>query len=160
MYARPPDRGRQTVKIPENYSGSAFRDQGAHFSPYSSQKLNDAAIRDEFPTQPTQQPSEIQEFSESRADIPVEIVDMAVTESDSKDSSEAVNHGATYATASDKRLPGIIGGLLPISERSFPFGHGIGSEELLILAMMLLVFLSEENDRELLLYLGMLLFAG
>jgi hypothetical protein len=57
--------------------------------------------------------------------------------------------------------------LLPDSSGSagrFPFGHGIGSEELIILAMMLLVYLSEEDggkgDYEFLFILGLLLFAG
>jgi hypothetical protein len=49
-------------------------------------------------------------------------------------------------------------------EEHFPFGHGIGSEELLIMAMMLLVYLSGEDgqtpDNELLSLLGLLLFAG
>ncbi len=60
----------------------------------------------------------------------------------------------------------IFSSLLPRSDLSkhFPFGHGIGSEELLILAVMLMVFLSGnekgEVDSEFLLLLGLLLFAG
>ena len=60
----------------------------------------------------------------------------------------------------------IFSSLLPRGNLSshFPFGHGIGSEELLILAVMLMVFLSGnecgEVDSEFLLLLGLLLFAG
>jgi hypothetical protein len=60
----------------------------------------------------------------------------------------------------------VFSSLLPRSDlsRHFPFGHGIGSEELLILAVMLMVFLSGnekgEVDSEFLLLLGLLLFAG
>ncbi len=60
----------------------------------------------------------------------------------------------------------IFSSLLPRADlsRHFPFGHGIGSEELLILAVMLMVFLSGnergEVDSEFLLLLGLLLFAG
>jgi hypothetical protein len=60
----------------------------------------------------------------------------------------------------------IFSSLLPRTDlsRHFPFGHGIGSEELLILAVMLMVFLSGnekgEVDSEFLLLLGLLLFAG
>ncbi len=47
---------------------------------------------------------------------------------------------------------------------NFPFGHGLGSEELFILGMMLLVYTSGENggevDSELLLLLCILLFSG
>ena len=44
----------------------------------------------------------------------------------------------------------------------FPFGHGIGSEELLILGIMSLIFFSDEKepDGELIMLLAILLFAG
>ena len=60
----------------------------------------------------------------------------------------------------------LLSSLLPNFDLSkhFPFGHGIGGEELLILAVMLIVFVSGndrgEVDSELLLLLGLLLFAG
>ena len=66
-----------------------------------------------------------------------------------------------------KRVGSLFQTLLPPVgrlEEHFPFGHGIRSEELLIMAMMLLVYLSGEegqkSDNELLLLLGLLLFAG
>ncbi len=43
---------------------------------------------------------------------------------------------------------------------NFPFGHGLGSEELLILGIMLSIYLSGEADGELMMLLGILLFAG
>lgn len=69
-------------------------------------------------------------------------------------------------TAPSLPASSIFSSLLPRSDLSkhFPFGHGIGSEELLILAVMLMVFLSGnekgEVDSEFLLLLGLLLFAG
>ena len=44
----------------------------------------------------------------------------------------------------------------------FPFGHGIGSEEILILGIMSLIFFSDdkEPDGELIMLLALLLFAG
>ncbi len=49
-------------------------------------------------------------------------------------------------------------------KNNFPFGHGIGSEELLIMGIMLMVYLSGNNEKEpdgeLILLLAMLLFAG
>ena len=49
-------------------------------------------------------------------------------------------------------------------KNNFPFGHGIGSEELLIMGIMRMVYLSGNNDKdpdgELILLLAMLLFAG
>ena len=44
----------------------------------------------------------------------------------------------------------------------FPFGHGIGSEELLILGVMSIIFFSDqkEPDGELIMLLALLLFSG
>ncbi len=72
----------------------------------------------------------------------------------------------TTAQRAAGTVPSIFSSLLPKGALSshFPFGHGIGSEELLILAVMLMVFLSGnesgEVDSEFILLLGLLLFAG
>lgn len=60
----------------------------------------------------------------------------------------------------------LLSSLLPNLKNAstFPFGHGLGSEELFILGIMLLVFMSGENggeiDSELLILLSVLLFCG
>lgn len=60
----------------------------------------------------------------------------------------------------------VFSSLLPnfSSSSKFPFGHGIGSEELFILGIMLLIYMSGDDDQpmdsELLLLLCILLFSG
>lgn len=162
MYVRPPDRGRQTVKIPENYSGSAFRDISSTYPPpISPQKRAEPSLTDEFPPSPVPTPRdhfEILDNGFDRSDANLEPPHGTEKGEVEEEVSPASVEGPVSLPT--KKLSGFLSGSLPLSERSFPFGHGIGSEELLILAMMLLVFLSEEDDRELLLYLGLLLFAG
>lgn len=59
----------------------------------------------------------------------------------------------------------IISSLIPKYDlkNHFPFGHGIGSEELLILGIMSILFMpngEREPDGELIMLLALLLFAG
>ncbi len=156
MYVRQPDPNRQRVKIPENYSGHAFRDGSPYGDMPPPARLDpphperkpppsfDVEIAEDEAREPTAPPPE--PLSETRSDDP--------------DSSPS---------AKNEKEPKVspFSSLLPTSFASadhFPFGHGIGSEEILILAMMLMVFLSDKDgdspDHELLLLLGLLLFAG
>jgi hypothetical protein len=72
----------------------------------------------------------------------------------------------TEQPKSEDKSNSIFSMLLPPGSNSsrFPFGHGIGAEELLILGMMLLAFSngseSGEVDNELILLLALLLFSG
>lgn len=69
-------------------------------------------------------------------------------------------------TTSDAlKCPSLFSSLFPSYDASdkFPFGHGLGSEELFIIGMMLLVYTSadrDEVDGELLLLLCILIFMG
>ncbi len=151
MYVRQPDPNRQKVKIPENYSGHAFRDG----SPYNDMP---PPTRIDLPPTERSLTSAVEQFS---PEPPIEPQETAFEEEDDSHS----NFESVSAPTNTK--PSIFSSLLPTNFASashFPFGHGIGSEEILILAMMLLVFLSDKNgdapDHELLLLLGLLLFAG
>ena len=120
--------------------------------------------------------------TQPRADIPPEAVGADTRAAFGQDagqtSVQTERHEEAFATEKNEEVHGTVGtvpslpassifsSLLPRSDLSkhFPFGHGIGSEELLILAVMLMVFLSGnekgEVDSEFLLLLGLLLFAG
>lgn len=129
MYSRSP-RERETVNIPENYSGNAFRN-----NVYTDIVPN----QQEKPTEQTSQdgtlPSVIESFAEEK----------------SRD---------------NRSSKSIFSSLLPnfSSGSRFPFGHGIGTEELFILGIMLLIYSSADEeqpmDSELLLLLCILLFSG
>ncbi|MBP3376450.1 MAG: hypothetical protein J6L83_06760 [Clostridia bacterium] len=148
MYVRPPNN-RNGVKIPENYSGNAFGRQS------------------QFSDMPPPMRTQVPRHDVPRADLPPDEI---------RDDEPTYNEGAALETAAvekdqstePSRAIGasLFSSLLPRGNLSshFPFGHGIGSEELLILAVMLMVFLSGndsgEVDSEFLLLLGLLLFAG
>ena len=154
MYARSPDPNRQSVKIPENYGGHAFRSSGTY-----SDMPPPARIE---PLQSDEPPSDT-----PRASAYGEKLYSPPSNTVSEDSGEQYDlplpalvrsQGLTSPSAS------IFSSLIPPSTSAahFPFGHGLGSEELLIIAMMLMVYLAdgESADNELLLLLGLLLFAG
>lgn len=157
MYSRPHgDR----IKIPENYSGHAFRDQ----SPYG-----DMPPPTHIPSSsPKREPRETPQSEPPR--FPSPSAQENFEEPQIEDKISLSNPHVERQTPSDppksevpSSPPSIFSSLLPSAMSGashFPFGHGIGSEELLILAIMLLVSLSEEKDQELLLLLGFLLFAG
>jgi hypothetical protein len=98
-------------------------------------------------------------------EIPQEELEAQIIPRDNNDS-EKIDE-TVEASARAKRSPSIFDSLLPpikSLDRSFPFGHGIGSEELLILGLMMLVYLSDSEkghfDHEFMILLGLLLFAG
>ena len=110
--------------------------------------------REDLPPEPVKQEAEavfVQDVDRSEASVP---------DKDAEGARDAGSAPASLPTSS------LFSSLLPRTDlsRHFPFGHGIGSEELLILAVMLMVFLSGnergEVDSEFLLLLGLLLFAG
>jgi hypothetical protein len=151
MYVRPPSSRANTVKLPENYSGNAFSRQPIYSEmppPTRTQATRQESPQIERPTNLDIPPEEIREDFHLQAYNDTDKTDESPTEktatSPSSIFSSLLPHGALSA--------------------HFPFGHGIGSEELLILAVMLLVFLSGnetgEIDGEFILLLGLLLFAG
>lgn len=176
MYVRPPAESRGRVKIPENYSGHAFRDQSpfgdmpppTHIdNPVRRERSNGQATDDRPPYHsPSPPPQDDREDPLDDA-----FPDYSTHESDlyhgNEDERPRVSDSETSKKdAENSQKTSIFSSLLPSSTsgaRHFPFGHGIGSEEILILAIMLLVYLSgdgDEPDNELLLLLGFLLFAG
>ena len=153
MYVRYPSSDRNGVKLPENYSGNAFVRQ----SPYSEMPppLRTQAVRHDYTPI-----SDTHEFDVPPEEAGYDNIPFQYDEKEEEKTRE------TNDERRDDSPPSIFSSLLPKGALSshFPFGHGIGSEELLILAVMLMVFLSGnesgELDSELILLLGLLLFAG
>ena len=153
MYVRPPSMPKGTVKLPENYSGSAFTRQPI----YSEMPPPARAQSQKQPSTPYQR--------EDISDIPPEDTKRELLVPTYTEFNEDRIEDTPQVKAAGS-TPSIFSSLLPKGALSshFPFGHGIGSEELLILAVMLMVFLSGnesgELDSEYILLLGLLLFAG
>jgi hypothetical protein len=150
MYARPPDQSRNRIKIPENYSGHTFREP----SPYSDMP---PPLRIDTPQNRTP-------TAEGVAEHPLNVTEESETLHTESEEPLRSENEAISTSASPQRP--LFSSLLPpiTSSEHFPFGHGIGSEEILILALMLTVYLSGNEDgnidHELLLLLGLLLFSG
>lgn len=156
MYVRAPNTEKNQVKIPENYGGSAFG-SSAYYNDMpppvrQAPPRSDAPLqRSDIPPEPIRQPS----VSDTQANKPYPT------------NNELPQEPYTDPKPEDKPTGSIFSSLIPSSKfmsNHFPFGHGIGGEELLILGMMLLVYLSGsecgETDHEFILLLGLLLFAG
>lgn len=176
MYVRPPNLNRQKIKVPENYSGSTFgvgRDYN-DMPPPVRQMPNKYDLP---PNRDCDLPQDDQEYISYRSPEPFE----TPTEPTPDINERIEDHNKNIAEVTKKtekkdlivsasskpdNRSSLFSLLLPpgSSQGHFPFGHGLGSEELLILGIMLLVFLhGNENgapDNEFLLLLGLLLFAG
>lgn len=161
MYTRSPDSTRQKIKIPENYSGHTFREPSAYNDMPPPIRVDPQHQINRELTEPHVNSSsryiENDQEESARAQISNEDQD--------ESASPPLSSAQHFQEKEEKPQSSIFASLLPASSSShFPFGHGIGSEELMILAIMLLVFLSEDDksqvDNELLLFLGILLFAG
>lgn len=133
MYSRGP-RERETVNVPENYSGNAFRNN---------------IYTDIAPPLPDEAEGQRQQNAPAAPALPTVIETVA-------EERPHTEHG----------IKSIFSSLLPnfSSNSRFPFGHGIGGEELFILGIMLLIYTAGDEtqpmDSELLLLLCILLFSG
>ena len=147
MYVRPPNNNLSELKLPENYSGNAF----SRFSAYADMPPPAKAPQQKNEPGGVEDNLSRRETADNYPEEPQEVVAVVKRQGDSTDKSSGGS---------------LLSSLLPNFDLSkhFPFGHGIGGEELLILAIMLIVFVSGndrgEVDSELLLLLGLLLFAG
>ncbi|MBE6553936.1 MAG: hypothetical protein E7666_06290 [Ruminococcaceae bacterium] len=162
MYSRYHDRADRPMQIPENYSGCAFSDlQYAGDSAHSSPHRIDVAK----PTPPDRDTShaipsarmgadrsDAHEPPRKRALPPSPLPPPEKTTPSTNVSEHAVS--AKKPKDADDRH-----GLLEHLGTAFPFSHGIGFDELLILGMILLLS-QNETDSDLILWLLLLLFSG
>lgn len=159
MYVRPPSQNRQRVKVPENYSGHAFTGNGDYSD--MPPPLRQMPSKSDLP------PRDLPKEDNIAFDLPKEEFS---AENDETLKSEALTLISNEKNRDDPTYKGekasLISHLLPPSGMSshFPFGHGIGSEELLIMGAMLLVYLHGnecgEHDNDFLILLALLLFSG
>ena len=149
MYVRPPESPK--IKLPENYRGNAFGASGEYTDMPPPTRIPTRA----YDLPPEDIPPDPPKYISAPPSIDTEI---AV--------SKTVKNEIATQDAKEAKSPSIFSSLTPPSSTSsrFPFGHGIGTEELLIMGMMLLVFMhgdeSGEIDNELILLLALLLFSG
>ena len=184
MYVRQPNTNAQStsrVKIPDNYGGNAFSSSYFGDMPPPVRQVappkNDGINKTVPPLDATPKSSPLAEKLRNPSNADVEDVSDRVF----FDAYQKSGDGALHAQSDQQQstgdqaakphdqsshTPSLLSALIPKGSISgnFPFGHGIGSEELLILGIMLLVYLSGsdrgEIDGEFIVLLGLLLFAG
>ena len=143
MYTRVPERktSSSVIKIPDNYSGNAFLGAGQYAS------IPEAPIA----------PPPMETAKETVEETPI----IKNTESHENN---PIQKDTLVATQKKAQSDSLLSSLFPSKslKNHFPFGHGIGSEEILILGIMSLIFFSDdkEPDGELIMLLALLLFAG
>ena len=190
MYARRNDPPR-SVRVPENYGGNAFSGKERRNdlpppirpSPAShpaTRHGTEDAMPSDLPLRERQSApaNEFFDTEEPHAPIGEEFFrgggqqeqygeeQQVTAQSPSEAHAPVPGEADRVQTPKESHPASLLSALLPptLSSSHFPFGHGLGSEEILILAIMLLIFLSGnergEVDNEALLLLGFLLFAG
>ncbi len=174
MYVRQPSQNNSRVKLPDNYGGNAFSAQSYNDMPPPARQSvrpdSQAPYEGDYPhAEPTPKSSPYAEqlrglvYAPSRSPY-IDQDDIAPpSPPDTED--RAIDHAAVEVKQSGQ-TPSIFSSLIPkgFPSGNFPFGHGIGGEELLILGLMLLIYISGaekgEVDSEFIILLGLLLFAG
>ena len=157
MYVRPPSQTKQRVRVPENYSGHAFTGNGDYndMPPPARQTppRSDIPPRELISNEDNSLDTRHEHTLPATTEAPVALIH---TSDEKQEDTDRKDNGNSS----------LLSHLLPPSGKSshFPFGHGIGSEELLIMGAMLLVYLHGnecgEHDNDFLILLALLLFSG
>ena len=186
MYVKQPSSASSNnarIKIPDNYGGNAF--SSSYYADMPPPARQSVPNQTEQNTKPSSSPiSESPPKSSPLVDRlrHSEPLDDDIASADDQVAptppESIVNNSSTpraaYAESADKdtatqassHTTSLLSSLIPKTSflGNFPFGHGIGGEELLILGIMLLVYLSGyekgEIDGEFIILLALLLFAG
>ncbi len=167
------------IALPKNYSGNAFTEDGhkrefpssdapteqfkeqeERKRPYVSPPISPSVPSytagtlgySDYPTEVTPQRDAYQELHERSDEDKQEISEKYPIPTQTENIGNApVSRGGSFFSA-----------MLPdgVFKNNFPFGHGLGNEELLLLGIMLSIYMSGEADGELMMLLCILLFSG
>lgn len=170
MYTRVNERktGDSKIKIPDNYSGNAFGGQNYYFHQSDSPPV-DSYKTPENPPDTTQKEIAERQIPEEKTENVTAINPLPKEKTETVTAINTLPKEKTETVTAINPLPKekndtLLSSLFPSRslKNHFPFGHGIGSEEILILGIMSLIFFSDDNepDGELIMLLALLLFAG
>lgn len=140
MYSRFSGKQERVTQLPDHYSGWAFdhAPEKKNDSPQKKPPMSGPEI-----AKPTPPP-----HREESEPVPAHV-----------EQEEKVALAAVPVSAESESRSGVPTGLFGGLGKTFPFSHGIGFEELLLLGLILLLARDEE-DRDTVLWLGLLLFCG
>ena len=155
---------KSQYNIPDNYSGNAFRDSFNVPNTANDTTDRDEKMQDTAPSAPKALDSDKISASDDRtkekesADTPQ--ISECTQRSDSTGCSAEANAPVSSIEGSGKSS--FLSGLLPKKLNiAFPFEHGIGFEELMLIGIILLTMKQENTENnDLLWILGFLLLCG
>ena len=150
MYSRYHDRSERPIPLPENYGGCAFSGRESPTDTVDTSPRRRVEVA--RPTPYTDARKKETDFDRGCAEMPQNLPVTPVEDCDA-DEREAEKEKPVGALLSP------YGGLLGGIGRSFPFSHGMGFDEILILGLILLLS-REEQGSDLILWLALLLFCG
>ena len=146
MYSRANSRTEQPIRIPEHYSGCAFGSTKSDLSPKKEEHFSPRRYPE--PAKPTP-PKPTQDFhSPQHSSSPSIPISLPVPTS--------IPHPQKEKPPT---APQPIQGLLGSIGSAFPFSHGLGFDELLIIGLILLLGRNSQ-DSDMILWLALLLFCG
>lgn len=150
MYSRYHNHSATPIQIPENYSGSAFSDRRP---PEVEEKKNDPPLRIDVA-----KPTPV-EKSQAPGMAPPKPILLPPPREEAEKRPPSASESPAHDEKDRLTLPPTLQSLFGAREHTFPFSHGIGFDELLILGLILVLSRSgQEND--LILWLVLLLFCG
>ena len=154
MYSRYQNRPSTPIQLPENYSGVAFSER----MPPKSEKTAAHTLEIAKPSPPPteQPPQETISAKPPKTETPP-----SPTASDEEHASaQAETHNQEReSVAASGMIPKPFDGLFGHMGNTFPFSHGLGFEELLIIGLIILLSRNEEGS-DMVLWLALLLFCG
>ena len=163
MYSRYHNRPERPVTLPENYSGTAFSAQRAHREepPAAPPRRIDVAKPTPPPDPPSSQgmpppprpillPPPSEHNTPREASPPPEVIS---TPPPPREDEKKEPKAAPVAFL--QPLQGLFGNV----GHAFPFSHGFGFDEILIIGLIILLS-SNGQDNDLVLWLALLLFCG
>lgn len=143
MYSRYNNRPERPIKVPENYSGYAFSER--------REPQNDITHRIDV-AKPTPAPAK-----ETPSDVAMPPPPRTLLLPPAKVAEGKVSTPPEKA-AETVSMP-LFEGVLGRGIKTFPFGHGIGFEEMLLIGLIILLHGSEQGS-DMVLWLALLLFMG
>ena len=144
MYSGYHDRSDRQIRLPENYNGCAFGSRRETLAPRPTEEIRRVEIG-----KPSLRATETQALGERR--------DEAERDAIPTYEEEVSPDVPKTETRNPAALPAIRS--FPIGGRGFPFAHGIGFDEILLLGLIVLLAGCEESG-EIVLWLALLLFCG
>lgn len=154
MYSRYSDRPDKGIQVPEHYSGCAFSGYRTDASP--SRHLG---VAKPTPASPTPPEPPVRDRPPAQASPPEPPPRDSVPPQDSPDEHDAVKLSEPPKPHAAKDLPPPFGQLFSHLGKSLSFSSGLDFDQLLILGLILL-FLKNDQDSDVILWLGLLLLCG